>query len=115
MRAATFNVKHGRQRMGGVDVGLLVRTCAALEADLLALQEVDVRRYRSRFSKQPDRIAGGTGMVSVFGPASKSLLGGYGNALLVRGSIDEHTTVHLPQRSREPRSCVLARARVDGR
>jgi endonuclease/exonuclease/phosphatase family metal-dependent hydrolase len=115
VRAATFNVKHGLKRHGGVDLRLLVRTCALLRADVLALQEVDVRRYRTRFAKQPDRIASGSGMVSVFGPASTSLFGGYGNALLVRGSIDEHTVVHLPQRSEEPRSCLLARVRVDGR
>jgi endonuclease/exonuclease/phosphatase family metal-dependent hydrolase len=34
--------------------------------------------------------------------------------LLVRGEVLEHTTVHLPQRSREPRSCILARVRVGG-
>jgi endonuclease/exonuclease/phosphatase family metal-dependent hydrolase len=115
VRAATFNVKHGRQRMGGVDLGLLSRTCAFLEADLFALQEIDVRRYRTRFTKQHERIASATGMVAAFGPASRSWFGAYGNALLVRGSIDEQSVVHLPQRSREPRSCLLARVRVDGR
>src|SRR5689334_6681269 len=116
VRVATFNVKHGRQRMGSVDLDLLTRTCAALEADVLALQEVDVRRYRTRFADQPGKIAAGTGMVSAFGAASKTLFGGYGNALLVRGSIDEQTLVHVPQRSREPRVCLFARARVgDGR
>jgi endonuclease/exonuclease/phosphatase family metal-dependent hydrolase len=115
VRAATFNVKHGRKRTGGVDLGLLARTCALLEVDLLALQEIDVRRYRTRFRTQHERIASATGMVAAFGPASKTLIGGYGNALLVRGSIDEHSVVHLPQRSREPRSCLLARVQVDGR
>jgi endonuclease/exonuclease/phosphatase family metal-dependent hydrolase len=114
VRVATFNVKHGRQRIGSVDLDLLTRTCAALEADVLALQEVDVRRYRTRFANQPQRVAAGTGMVSAFGAASKTLFGGYGNALLVRGSIDEQTVVHVPQRSREPRACLFARARVGG-
>ena len=114
MRVATFNVKHGLRSTGGVDLDLLARTCAALEADVLALQEVDVRRYRTRFANQPQRIAATTGMESAFGPASKTLFGGYGNALLVRGTIDEHRVVHVPQRSREPRACLLARARVGG-
>jgi endonuclease/exonuclease/phosphatase family metal-dependent hydrolase len=114
MRAATFNIKHGRQLQGGIDIGLLARTCVALRTDVLALQEVDVRQIRSRFANQAARVAAASNMKFVFGPAYKRFGGSYGNALLVRGEIEQQAVLHLPQRSREPRSCVLASVRAAG-
>jgi endonuclease/exonuclease/phosphatase family metal-dependent hydrolase len=112
VKVVTFNIRHGRKARGWVDIGLLGRTCAAFGADVLALQEVDVRQFRTWFANQPERIAAATGMTSVFGASLERFGGWYGNALLVRGTIDGHTTVRLPQRSREPRTTLLAEARV---
>src|ERR1700712_2919252 len=47
MRVATFNILHGRTVGGGVDLDRLRASVPALDADVLALQEVDVEQERS--------------------------------------------------------------------
>ena len=48
MRVATFNIRHGESKDGRIDIGLLTRTCADLDVEMLALQEVDKWMRRSR-------------------------------------------------------------------
>jgi endonuclease/exonuclease/phosphatase family metal-dependent hydrolase len=47
MRVATFNILHGRTVGGGVDLDRLHASVLRLDADVLALQEVDVEQERS--------------------------------------------------------------------
>ncbi|HEV3402408.1 MAG TPA: endonuclease/exonuclease/phosphatase family protein, partial [Acidimicrobiales bacterium] len=48
MRLATFNILHGRTFDGGpASADRLAEACALLEADVLALQEVDKGQPRS--------------------------------------------------------------------
>ena len=110
MRVVTFNIQHG----AGGDAAALGRTCAAFEADVLALQEVDVRVPRSRLVDQVAAVARATGMHSVFGQTCRvSGVGRYGNALLSRAPMDSVETVRLPRvGATEPRGAVLAT--VDG-
>lgn len=110
MRIVTFNTRHGRTPAGRVDTAALARYCAGLEADVLALQEVDVRARRSGGVDQVAAVAAATGLTAHFGPARRlGLLGRYGNALLVRGVIEEAYTVALPRSSHlEDRSFILA-------
>jgi endonuclease/exonuclease/phosphatase family metal-dependent hydrolase len=106
MRVVTFNIQHGRTPAGRVDVGLLAEVCAGFEADVLALQEVDVRRPRSGWANTPARVRRATGLQGVFGPA----LRGYGNALFSTAPITERQVVRLPRHSgNEPRVLLLAR------
>ena len=120
MRAVTFNIKYGSgagARPGDrVDVSRLVRTCAAFDADILALQEVDRRARRSGWSDQVGRIARATRMSAVFGEAARRPpLRRYGNALLARGRITDVEVVGLPRPSLgEPRVAILATVTVDG-
>jgi endonuclease/exonuclease/phosphatase family metal-dependent hydrolase len=112
LRLATFNVQHGQGRDGEVDIGLLGRSCAALDADVLALQEVDVNLRRSHDADTAAEVAAACGMAFVFGEAIAIRGGQYGNALLVRGTIDEVEVLALPDA--EPRSAIVARVHVDG-
>jgi endonuclease/exonuclease/phosphatase family metal-dependent hydrolase len=111
VRIVTFNVKHGSVGNGRSDNRLLARTCAGLEADILALQEVDRRATRSRLADQVGRVARATGMSAAFGEvARRGLLRRYGNVLLARGALSEVETVGLPQpEGGEFRVAVLAR------
>lgn len=105
MRVVTFNIQHGRTPAGRVDIDLLGRVCAGFEADVLALQEVDVRRRRSGFADTVARVRGATGMHGVFGRAIR----GYGNALFSTEPIVGHSVVQLPRHGRsEPRALLLA-------
>lgn len=117
MRIVTFNTRHGLTARDRVDTDLLARYCAELGADVLALQEVDVRAARSGGVDQVAAVAAATGMTAYFGPARRlGLRGRYGNALLVRGMIDQAETLSLPHLGRhEARSAILADVIVDDR
>jgi endonuclease/exonuclease/phosphatase family metal-dependent hydrolase len=112
VRLATFNVKHGEGPGGEVDIALLARVCAALDADVLALQEVDRNLRRSHDADTAAVVAEACGMAHVFGAAIAIRGGEYGNALLVRGSIDDVEVV--PLEDPEPRSAIVARVEVAG-
>ena len=110
MRVVTFNIQHGK----GGDVRALGRACAGLDADVLALQEVDVRVPRSAYVDQVAVVAKATGMQAVFGRTCRvGVVGRYGNALFSRRSMLDVACVRLPRlRRNEVRGVILAR--VDG-
>jgi endonuclease/exonuclease/phosphatase family metal-dependent hydrolase len=94
----TFNVQRARRPDRVIDLPRLASACAALGADVLALQEVT--------ADQPPVVADACAMQHVFGPA----IPGYGNALLSRGPLDDVAIVDLPfSDGREPRSAIIAR------
>lgn len=117
MRIVTFNVQHGRTPAGAVDTAALASFCAGLDADLLALQEVDVGARRSGRVDQAAAVAAAAGTAGVFGAARRlGVRGRYGNALLVRGQVRQARTVRLPRLvRRERRAAVLASVEVGGR
>lgn len=110
LRLATFNIQHGRTPSGDVDIALLARACRALDADVLALQEVDDGLRRSHDTDTAATVAEACGMAHVFGAAIEIRGGRYGNALLVRGAIEDVEVIPLPDA--EPRSGIVARARL---
>jgi endonuclease/exonuclease/phosphatase family metal-dependent hydrolase len=62
VRLASFNVLHGRSLADGqVSTERLVDACASLDADVLALQEIDRNQARSGGVDQTAAIAAGTG------------------------------------------------------
>lgn len=113
LRVVSFNILHGRRADGSgiVDLPLLCRAAAALEPDVLALQEVDVGVPRSGRADQAAAVAKATGLDVVFGRAARvGGIGKYGNALLARGTITEVERVALPKadRGNEPRAAIVA-------
>ncbi len=110
LRVATFNIQHGRGGDGRVDLARLGHACAALNADVLGLQEVDVGLARSHGADLVAVIAEATGLYGVFGPAVSVDGGQYGNALLARELPIDVECIPLPGRGgREPRAGLLAR------
>lgn len=107
MRAVTFNIQHG---VGG-DAATLGRVCAGFDADVLALQEVDVRVPRSRLVDQVAVVARATGMHPVFGQTCRvGVVGRYGNALLSREPMHDVRRVRLPLvGANEARGAIVAR------
>jgi endonuclease/exonuclease/phosphatase family metal-dependent hydrolase len=59
LRVATFNVQSGRTAQGGFDPTALVRSIRALNADLVALQEIDHHLERSGGRDQVAEIVAG--------------------------------------------------------
>lgn len=117
VRLATFNIAHGRGRDRRVDLRRTVTTLAALDADVLCLQEVD-RHYgrRSGWADQGAELAAALGMTSVYGASvrldadrNEAPDREYGNAVLARGPLRRLVVHPLPVQGRsEPRSLLLA-------
>jgi len=111
----TYNVKHGDNGDGRVDLRRLGAACAALEADVLAIQEVDRFARRTRFRDEMRVVARATGLEAVFGEAARRRWRSYGNGLLARGPITDVEVVKLPRPSGgEPRVAIVARVSVGG-
>ncbi len=115
LRVATFNVKHGDNGGGRIDLRRLGDACATLSADVLAIQEVDRFARRSRFRDEMRVIARATGLEAVFGEAARRRWRTYGNVLLARGPISDVEVIRLPRpNSGEQRVAIVARVDVDG-
>jgi len=97
LRIVTFNIRHAAPKdsyRGQPDK--LAQSCAELEADVLGLQEVDVGVPRSQYADLAKVTAEACGMTYYFAKARRHAgRGQYGNALLVRGRIDEVQVVAL--------------------
>jgi endonuclease/exonuclease/phosphatase family metal-dependent hydrolase len=117
LRIVSFNIQHGRGPDGVVDRGRLANALALLDADLLALQEVDVGLARSGRVDEAGLAADATGLSAVFGPARRvGWRGRYGNALLVRGHCVRVDHLRLPRSQRgEGRAALVAEVEVRDR
>lgn len=110
MRIGTFNIQHGRGPDGEVDLDRLAAATALLDTDVLALQEVDVEVERSHRANLAAIAAGD--MAFAFAPAMAIRHGWYGNALAVRGAIDDPEVLELPgEEGDEPRVALIATLR----
>lgn len=111
IRVASLNIQHGLS-VGPtgptVDHAALARSCSVLDADVLAVQEVDVGVRRSRGIDQVAVIEGGTGLRGVFVPTIDFDGGRYGHALFARGEIAVLDEVRLETRGAEARTALVA-------
>jgi endonuclease/exonuclease/phosphatase family metal-dependent hydrolase len=116
LRVATFNLRRGLDAHGRLRLGGLTDACQALDADVIGLQEVDRRRWRSRLVDQLAYVARRLRYAHAVAPAQSRHLGrGYGNALLVRGAITDTEARTLPGTgTQQPRVALLARVEVAG-
>ena len=115
LRVVTWNIHHGRGLDGRVDLERIARVLEPLDADLLALQELDAGRARTGGVDQSAALAARLGMRAIFYEAFEDDDGGrYGHALLTRSAPTRTTLAPLPRWPlREPRG--LIDARVDTR
>lgn len=101
----------------GVDLRVMPERVAellvTLDADVVALQELDVGRSRTHRLDQPAWLAARLGMRHVF----CETIYGYGHALLTRCSIERSERLALPVLSREsePRAALELELDVGGR
>ena len=85
-----------------------------VDADIVALQEVDRRFGRRESSRSVEHIAEATDYIPVRFGARPTSLGWHGNTILIRkqAKVLTHRQIHLPQL--EPRGAVLADIEIRG-
>lgn len=121
MKVGTFNIRHGAPAETYIgDAGEVAKACAALNVDVLALQEVDQGIRRSKGVDLAAVAAEASGMEVVFAETMPFRGGSYGNALLVRGEIENYEVLELRGGRRfwvrrEPRNAILATTCIDDR
>ena len=117
-RVMTFNIRHGENMDRVYALEGIADVIRGQRPDVVALQEVD-RRWgaRSAFEDQPARLGELTGMMGHFGVAIERAGGEYGNLLLSRLPLSEHSMTPLPKLSEasEQRCVVGARVELEGR
>jgi endonuclease/exonuclease/phosphatase family metal-dependent hydrolase len=111
IRVATFNAHHADGRRGH---RALVETCRTLEADILAVQELDRHTSRTWFRDQARMIGEELGYHCALGPAKNLGFGGRQcNALFTRGTLHDVDVFELPrEQGLELRVAVIARVHV---
>ena len=96
MRIATYNIRHGRGSDDVLDLDRTARAIAALDADIVALQEVDEKVRRSGNVDQAATLGKVLGMYHAFGSFMDYDGGRYGLAILSRWPIESFESWRLP-------------------
>ena len=110
IKLVTFNICHGKGLDGSVALKRIAQTLNTIDADLVALQEVDRRMPRSYLQNQAQILARQTGMNFAYAPNLHfSGLASFGNAILSKYPILEASNLLLPgkKEQRGLQHCLL--------
>lgn len=114
LKVATYNIRKAIGLDQRRDPGRILEVLREIDADVIALQEVD-RRFGARATALPlDQIERDTPWMPVPLHFRPKAIGWHGNALLVRRGIDVRCADPLPMPMLEPRGAVMAELSVDG-
>lgn len=112
LRVLTWNIHHGEGTDGKLDLPRLGRVIREARPDIVALQEVDVRTERIKGRDTVRELERLTGMRGVFGPSMPFQGGGYGNAVLVNGTVLGSRVFPIgASEGMEPRSILMVEMR----
>ena len=104
LKVLTYNIHHGQNTKGEIDLQGIANVILATNPDLVALQEVDSVTGRSKGSDQLQELASLTGMYTYFAKAMDYDGGAYGTAILSRLPISASERLTLPgSTGKEPR------------
>jgi endonuclease/exonuclease/phosphatase family metal-dependent hydrolase len=111
LRILTYNIRHGEGMDHVIDLERVAQLINELQADVVALQEVDSVVERTGGVDQTRVLAELTGMHSAFGAFFDYQGGRYGMALLSKYAITSYANHWLPEGT-EPRTGLAARIRL---
>ncbi|SHJ12526.1 Metal-dependent hydrolase, endonuclease/exonuclease/phosphatase family [Rubritalea squalenifaciens DSM 18772] len=113
LRVVSYNIKHGEGMDGKLDLERTAAVLKKLNADVIALQEVDKNCIRSGGVDQAATLAKMLGMHHYFGKAIPLGKGEYGNAVLSKFPI-EATKLHQLPGAGEKRVVAEVQVKVGG-
>ena len=111
---ATYNIHRCIGADGRHDADRVAAVIRELDADIVALQEVDARYHIEDGDDQAEYLAQATGMEVVYGPARVRHQGSCGNAMLTRWPVKGVRRVEIGVAGREPRALLDTDLEVDG-
>lgn len=112
LRVLTWNIHHGEGVDGKLDLARIGAVIRNARPDVVALQEVDVRTERLKGRDTVRELERLTGMRGVFGASMAFQGGGYGNAVLVNGSVLGSRVFPIgASEGMEPRSLLMVEMR----
>ncbi|NLJ84298.1 MAG: endonuclease [Halanaerobiaceae bacterium] len=110
----TYNIQRGIGLDGRLDLERTASVIRGSGADIIGLNEVDVRTGRSGFRNQAGYLAEALEMNYAFGPSIRGYIGSYGNAILSRYPIIDVENIFLPVlEGSEGENRSLLKARLD--
>lgn len=109
----TYNIAGHDELYDSDHLEEIARTINSMKPDIVGLQEVHRKTWQARFDDQLASLEKLTGLRGVFGASYKQGSGGYGNAVLTRGTIRSADIHELPTVG-EPRSVLETTIELDG-
>jgi endonuclease/exonuclease/phosphatase family metal-dependent hydrolase len=113
LKVVSYNIQGHAAGRRADHIPKIAETIAALNADIVGLQEVHCRTRASQMHDQAETIAKLSGLNLYFGRSCAMEGGDYGNAVLTRGTIT-FAQVHPLPGSGEPRSLLESQIEIDG-
>ena len=114
LSVASYNIRKSVGLDWKRQPGRILEVISEIDADIVALQEVDRRFGRRTSSLAVEHIVEATPYFPVRFGARPTSLGWHGNTILVRktGTVVAHRQIHLP--ALEPRGAVMADIAING-
>jgi len=113
LKVVSYNIQGHAAGRRADHIPKIAETIAALEPDVVGLQEVHCRTRASQLHDQAETIAKLCSLDLYFGRSCAMDGGDYGNAVLTRGTITSAQAHPLPG-SGEPRSLLESEIEIDG-
>ncbi|MCW3463615.1 endonuclease/exonuclease/phosphatase family protein [Chitinophaga nivalis] len=115
VKVLTYNIHHGQNMKGVLDLQGIGNVILATNPDFVALQEVDSVTRRTEKLNQLQELADLTGMYTYFAKALDYEGGGYGTGILSRFPIKSGITLPLPvSKGIEPRAAGIITVKLPG-
>jgi endonuclease/exonuclease/phosphatase family metal-dependent hydrolase len=115
LKVLTYNIHHGQNTKGELDLQGIANVILATNPDLVALQEVDSVTERTQRIDQLKELAALTGMYTYFAKAMDYDGGAYGTGILSRLPITTKERITLPgSNGSEPRIAGIATIQLPG-